>query len=220
MTDGPRRGPAPEYSRERIAAAAVAVADERGLDAATMRAVAASLGAGPASLYRYVAGRDELVSLMADAVNGELRVPGPTGDWRADVRALAAEIRRMYTRHPWMLDIGPGGTPMGPRAVDYLEAALALFEPVDAPAGRKLEAIAMLTGAVGIQLREMVQSSRSPELSQEGRVAAIVQAVRSGRYPRLAAAFAESSGAPPPADPVEHFDGLLVRMLGGILTGD
>lgn len=55
------RGPAPEYSRAQIARAGVELADADGLTSVTMRSVAAAVGAGPASLYRYVATRDELV---------------------------------------------------------------------------------------------------------------------------------------------------------------
>ncbi len=71
------RGPAPEHSRAEIAAAGVALADRRGLAAVTMRSVAAAIGAAPASLYRYVATRDELVELMADQVYGEYRYAEP-----------------------------------------------------------------------------------------------------------------------------------------------
>ena len=53
------------------------LADARGLGAVTMRSVAAAIGTAPASLYRYVATREELVELMADQVYGEFRYSGP-----------------------------------------------------------------------------------------------------------------------------------------------
>src|SRR6201986_168632 len=71
------RGPVPEHSRAEIAQAAVALADEGGLAAVTMRSVAAAIGTGPASLYRYVATRDEILELMIDEAGGEYRF-GPT----------------------------------------------------------------------------------------------------------------------------------------------
>src|ERR1700735_1998100 len=77
------RGPVPEHSRAEIARAAVTLADEGGLTAVTMRSVAAAIGTGPASLYRYVTTRDEILELMADEAAGEyhfgppLRQPQP-----------------------------------------------------------------------------------------------------------------------------------------------
>jgi AcrR family transcriptional regulator len=75
------RGPAPEHSRAEIASAGVALADGSGLGAVTMRSVAAAIGTGPASLYRYVANRGELLELMADQAQGELAYDpaGPGG---------------------------------------------------------------------------------------------------------------------------------------------
>src|ERR1700722_1960144 len=73
------RGPSPEHSRAEIAAAAIRLADARGLGAVTMRSAAAAVGTAPASLYRYVATRDELVELMADQVYGEFSYAAPSG---------------------------------------------------------------------------------------------------------------------------------------------
>ena len=66
------RGPVPEHSRAKFAVAGIVIADADGLDAVTMRSVAAAVGTGPASLYRYVGNRGELLELMADQARGEL----------------------------------------------------------------------------------------------------------------------------------------------------
>ena len=68
--------PRPEPRRrapgvDRYVAAALAVADAEGLAAVSMRRVAADLGSGTATLYRYITNRDELVDLMVDAAQGE-----------------------------------------------------------------------------------------------------------------------------------------------------
>ena len=73
------RGPVPEHSRAEIASAGVALADAAGLGAVTMRSVAAAIGTGPASLYRYLANRAELLELMADQARGELGYDGGAG---------------------------------------------------------------------------------------------------------------------------------------------
>src|ERR1700758_2816446 len=69
------RGPKARYSRTAIAAAAVALADAEGLDAVTMRRIAAELGLGTMSLYNYVPTKDHLVQLMIDEVGTEYRFP-------------------------------------------------------------------------------------------------------------------------------------------------
>src|SRR5215469_11704523 len=66
----PHKGPRPGLSLERIVAAAVRVADAEGLAAVSMSRVAAELGAAPMSLYRYVAAKGELLTLMVDAAYG------------------------------------------------------------------------------------------------------------------------------------------------------
>lgn len=108
------RGPAPAFDRDRIAAAGIALADADGLTAVTMRAVALALGAGPASLYRYVATRDELLELMIDQVNGEISYAAlGSGHWLDDLLALARQSRGVYLAHPWLLDATATRTPWG-----------------------------------------------------------------------------------------------------------
>src|ERR1700744_4848482 len=84
--------------RAGIPAAAIGVADAEGLDAVSMRRVAAELGTGAASLYRYVETRDELLDLMTDAAAAEYDLtppPGPAdaGDWLASLVALREQGR-------------------------------------------------------------------------------------------------------------------------------
>jgi AcrR family transcriptional regulator len=67
------RGPAPAHSREEITAAAVRLADTQGIEAVSMRAIAVELGVGAASLYRYVARKDELIELMVETLDAYVR---------------------------------------------------------------------------------------------------------------------------------------------------
>lgn len=64
------RGPTPVHSHAELATVAIELADRGGLSAVSMRRVAAGLGTGQASLYRYVSGREDLLDLMTDAVTG------------------------------------------------------------------------------------------------------------------------------------------------------
>jgi AcrR family transcriptional regulator len=118
------RGPVPSLSREGIAAASVALADAQGIEAVSMRTLAAELGVGAASLYRYVARKDELIDLMVDAVMGgdlefEIR-----GDWREDLRSFAHGLRAMTLRHPWMAVPSAGLRNFGPNTAWRYEQVL------------------------------------------------------------------------------------------------
>src|SRR5580698_5990988 len=72
LPDRPGRGPRPSHSREQIAAAAIRIADAEGLDAVTMRRLAAEIGCGTMTLYRYVPTKDHLLDLMIDVTEGEV----------------------------------------------------------------------------------------------------------------------------------------------------
>jgi hypothetical protein len=55
------------------------------------------------SLYLQVAGKEHLLELARDALIAEIEVPEPSGDWRADLRAIALATRGMLRRHQWLM---------------------------------------------------------------------------------------------------------------------
>jgi AcrR family transcriptional regulator len=211
------RGPVPEHDRARIAAAAVALADADGLGAVSMRKIAAALGTAPASLYRYVDSRDELLELMADAAAGELDLTRPlSGDWQADLVALAHQLHGIHRRHPWLLDLVPGHVGPGPRAVDQLEYALAALAELDVAGPVKLEAVAMLNAIVALVVRTELAVGGSTAAWSADQAEFLGAVVTAGHHPHLAAALAEASTAPP-ATENDLLDRILPRMLAGLL---
>ncbi|MEW1544982.1 TetR/AcrR family transcriptional regulator [Streptomyces tsukubensis] len=111
------RGPRPGQTLDRIVGTAVRIADAHGLDAVSMRRIAAELGIGTMSLYRYVAGKEELVDLMLDRCRwtGDC-ADGHGADWRTVLECLAREGLARCRLHPWLLRVdrsrpipGPGG---------------------------------------------------------------------------------------------------------------
>ncbi|MEU0389671.1 TetR/AcrR family transcriptional regulator [Streptomyces chartreusis] len=99
-----RPAPAPRTSLtlERIAAAAVEIADEEGGAAVTMRRLATKLGVAPMAAYRHVSGKDDLWALMIDRVSRDLAVPDGSDDWREVLRSYALQTRELMLAHPWM----------------------------------------------------------------------------------------------------------------------
>jgi AcrR family transcriptional regulator len=113
--------------RQEILDAALALADEKGLDAVSMRAVAGRTGVTPMALYPYVGGKAALLDGMVGRLLAEL-VPQDAGpDWRRRLRALAHSGRSLVHRHPWaaaLLFARPAVTPDAVFAVDQIYAAL------------------------------------------------------------------------------------------------
>ncbi|SDS03764.1 regulatory protein, tetR family [Brevibacterium sandarakinum] len=131
----PRVGPSGPLSRERIVTAAIEIADEAGLEAMTMKRVAARLGAGAMSLYRHVADKDELIGAMVEQVTGEYAYPDQDGlGWREAMHVLARQDWAAFLAHPWMLTATATVTPpFGTASLAAMEWALTALEEADLP---------------------------------------------------------------------------------------
>jgi AcrR family transcriptional regulator len=206
-----------QHSRAEITAAAVAIADRDGLDAVSMRRVAAKLGTGAASLYRYVETREDLLDLMSDAAGGECPLPGPTGDWLADLVAVAERSREILSRHPWLADLVITRPVLGPNGIALLEHVLTVLTPHPADPGTKMEAFAVLNGFTALFAKHELAGGSA---LQQRNVAYLQHAATSGEHPRLARLLAPgtaSTGPADPYDPGERFPAILGRLLTGLL---
>ncbi|MFH8434146.1 TetR/AcrR family transcriptional regulator [Streptomyces sp. NPDC018007] len=121
-------GPKPRLSVDAIVAAAVALADEEGMGALSMRAVGDRLGRTAMALYTHVPGKGELLDLMYDAVHAELpsAYPEPE-DWRAALTAWAGEVLEFYVRHPWVLQVSQARPVLGPHEYAGLDTLVTLL---------------------------------------------------------------------------------------------
>lgn len=196
------RGPKPAFTRADIAAAAVRLADAGGLDAVSMRHVAAELGCGTMSLYNYVPRKEDLYELMVDAVSGEHEEWEPSGDWRADMRRVAEQTRSLMHRHPWMPRLMSPVYGFSPNALRYLEHCLACLDPLEGMTyGLKMQLIGMLNGVVTMYVStelDAAERTRNLPWTQEQenavRIAYLGSQIATGAYPRMAAAFTEDPG--------------------------
>ncbi|HWE91765.1 MAG TPA: TetR/AcrR family transcriptional regulator, partial [Pseudonocardiaceae bacterium] len=121
------RGRQPAYSRERIAQAAITIADAEGLDAVSMRRVAAEIGAGTMSLYRYVRNKDELHQLMVDFGIDPEDMPD-TMEWSKALREIAVRSRELAHCHPWYPALAAGMAFPGPRALFGFERMMSYLD--------------------------------------------------------------------------------------------
>ncbi|WP_338767311.1 TetR/AcrR family transcriptional regulator [Nocardia vulneris] len=191
-----RRAP----SVDRIVRTAVEIADREGLDAVSMRRVAAALASGTASLYRYVAGRDDLLDLMIDAVHGAAPVPALTGDWRTDLRAVAEHTRATLIRHPWLGTELTGRPALGANSLRLhdlaLTAAGSFTRDITLAAAIVDTVQAYVSGAVAQQLAEEKAQRRTglTEDQWQQSVAPYIRGVLdSGDYPEFARRVREAT---------------------------
>ncbi len=206
-----------QRSRAEITAAAVAIADAEGLEAVSMRRVAAELGTGAASLYRYVETRDDLLDLMSDAVSGEYLLPEPGGDWLAALVAMGEQSRAVLRRHPWLAGLAVTRPVFGPNGITLLEHFLTVLAAHPADIATKLEAFAMLNGITA--LFALHEAGGGPALQQRN-TAYLRHALTSGEHPRLAELLSAAPAAGDAAerqDPAGRYGDIITRILTGLL---
>lgn len=201
----PSRGPRPGLTLERIAAAGVAIADAEGIDALSMRRVAAELGVGTMSLYRYVPGKAELLELMID--RAYRMMPGDDAPrdagWRTVLGYVAHGNWRMYLAHPWLLQTSLARPVLGPGAMagfDYAVSGLAGLPLTDQ---ERLGFIAAVDGYVAGCARTHVHTAlaaRQTGISDEEFWTAhgplLEKAMLSGAYPHAAALAGDAFAVP------------------------
>jgi len=186
--DGPA-GRKPRFTREEIAAAAIRIADDEGLDALSMRYLAAQLGAGTMTLYHYVRTKDELMTLVTDAVVGEIVLPPgeslPT-EWRAACIEIARRSRAVMRRHPWLLDL-TDDPPPGPNSLRHFDQTLAAVASLDLALADRLDIVTAVDEYVfGYCLNERHDLGHDDGIDTAMK-AYVTRLLTTGDYPELSA---------------------------------
>jgi AcrR family transcriptional regulator len=215
------------FTREQIAEAALAVADAEGIDAVSMRRVAAELGSGTMTLYHYVRTKDELVALMDNAIMGELLIPDGEmpDDWREALTLIARRSRDAFERHPWSLG-AMGDAQIGPNGMRHVEQSVQAVAGLDLDFEETFEIVGLVDEYVfGHAMRSHRPGPEAPEardvwLRQTADY--IDSELAGGEYPNLAAVMPEGGMAKvwermQQADADKHrFERGLKRLLDGI----
>ncbi|MFD7024015.1 TetR/AcrR family transcriptional regulator C-terminal domain-containing protein [Promicromonospora sukumoe] len=213
-------------SRDHLLRAAIEIADAEGLEAVSMRRLAAQLGVGPMSLYRHVANKDELLVAMADRAFGEIDLPrtGPEG-WRARLELTARRQWQLCRTHLWLSRTVSFTRPLlVPNMMAQTEWTLRALDGLGLPpAVRMREALALhgLVVTAALSLADEVEAEQDSGVTldrwhaEQG--ARADELLRSGRFPLLASV---------PGEVARDVDGLfeysLARHLDGFaaLVGD
>ena len=121
---GRRRQRAP-LSRERVLQTALALADDGGLEALSMRNLGRQLGVEAMSLYNHVANKEHIVDGLVDLVFAEIDVPSPGSvDWKTAMRRRAISAREALNRHPWAIGLMEGRLRPGPASLRNHDAVM------------------------------------------------------------------------------------------------
>lgn len=126
-----RRGPRRRTTPREVVSTAIALADESGLSALTVRALAQRLGLTPMAVYTYVNSREDLLVLMADLAHTRMPAPDCSGDpstWRERVRDLADRNRDLLCARPWLLEVHDPRLVLGPGTIAKYDRELAVFD--------------------------------------------------------------------------------------------
>jgi AcrR family transcriptional regulator len=216
-------------SRDEIVSTAIAIADAEGPDAISMRRIARELSAGAMSLYWYVGSKEELLDLMLDAIEAEIEVPEPSGDWRADLGAFAHRTRAALGRHRWAIEFIGTRPPSRPNDVQNLERLLGLLEGTGVDDARVVMGIFMTvaTFVIGAVIREAqeIRFHREQERAEAARTDEEIQAEHeryrkwfeaSGHFPRIARLMESGLDPDDPNTRDERFQFSLDCVLDGI----
>ncbi|MFI6520121.1 TetR/AcrR family transcriptional regulator [Spirillospora sp. NPDC050679] len=201
--------PAPrKFSREQLQAAALALVDEGGLGALTMRSLAARLGTGPMTIYNYVEGREGLEELVTEAVMAEAAWEAdPSHDWRRRVHAVAEGMWRAVRAHPAAVPLILTRRGLDPGTLRPAEALLEALAAGGRSGADLLAAFRVVQGFVaGLAQAELGGDAQAAP----ARVAALPPA----DFPHLI----EMAGAAGASDPEQEFHAgmrIIIAGLGG-----
>ena len=123
----PQPEPRIPLSRERVLRAAIALADEGGIESLSMRKLGQQLGVEAMSLYHHVANKDDLLDGIVDVVTSEIEVPSDETDWKEAIRRTAISSHDTFLRHRWACSLLMRRARVSPDRMRWMEAVLRTF---------------------------------------------------------------------------------------------
>jgi len=218
------RGPRQRVSVDEVITAAIALADQEGLAALSMRKVAQRLGLGAMSIYTYVPGKNELVGLMVDEVAGEVDYPPHTGDLRDRMVAVARQLWDEYHRHPWLLHVQRARPWIGPNGSARFEWQLEAIDGVGLDDLEMDNTIAVLAGFAESSARASIEAAGARTESGMTDVqwweinAPVLQRLMAGRDYPLSQRVGQAAGQAydSMSDPARSFEFGLARIIDGV----
>lgn len=175
----------PRLTRDRVLQGAVELVDVIGVDAFTMRQLAAALGVKPMSIYHHIPGKEQILDGIVDLVFAEIELPPADLDWRAAMRQRCLSARQVLNRHPWAPPLMESRTAPGPASLRHHDASLGCLRNGGLSLATTAHAYAILDSYVyGFTLQEAHLPFRGD--ADLGLLAEqILQSVPAGAYPHF-----------------------------------
>ena len=211
-------------TRDQIVDSAIRLLDEDGLDGLNMRALGKRLDSAATAVYWHVGSKDDLVSLAVDSAWHEIALPDPLmAGWREAARTMAAELRSMLARHPWVVHTFGSYLTYGLGKARYDDTNVAIYETAGFSGRQADQAIttvytfvlghALGTAAPATLRRKLAGNPGDPE-----------QAIRDGmeQARQIAVAFLrlrarlETAAADYASAPLDSFEFGLTAILDGL----
>ncbi|MFI1825725.1 TetR/AcrR family transcriptional regulator [Streptomyces sp. NPDC020412] len=192
-------------SRDGVIRTAMAVADEKGLAALSMRAIAEPLGVEAMSLYHHVGGREDVLDGMVDAVFAEIELPPRDTDWKRAVRHRTVSARAVLLRHPWAVALMDSRSRPGPATLRHHDAVIGTLRGGGFSVAMTAHAVSLIDAYVyGFVVQELSLPFGAPgELAEAAD--AIVRELPADTYPHLTE-LATEHALKPGYDHAEEFD--------------
>jgi len=190
MARKPPAGPAQSGSRaplnrNRVLVAAVEIADDHGVGAVTMRAVASKLGVEAMSLYNHVANKDDILDGMVDLVVEQFDLPQDAGHWREAMRRRAVSAHQVFGLHPWAPLLLDSRESSGPSRLRYFDWVLGTLLEAGFSIDDAMRAFSLLDSYIYGFGIEQFNLSADGDAASEERAAAILESIPAEQYPYL-----------------------------------
>ena len=127
LTDAESADRRTPLTRERVVNAAIAYADEHGLDSLSMRKLGAELGVEAMSLYNHVANKDDLFAAIVDAVVSDIDQSIRGDTWTEQMRHLILSARSVMLQHKWAPRVIETRTMISPVIMRYMHTFLEIM---------------------------------------------------------------------------------------------
>ena len=179
--------PRGSLTREEIIKEALALLDEHGPGALSMRRVADRLGVAPNALYTHVRGKADLIDGLVDQVYAGLELhPDPGGDWTQQLATLSQAVREHLLAHPAVVPYALQQPGLGPHSLRLGEAIYRVLRP----AGFSDQAVvgvvyALVTYILGFVALEIPRAGTTQQSNDEvvRRMWAFFAALPPGEFP-------------------------------------
>jgi AcrR family transcriptional regulator len=182
----PSAAPRIPLTRQRVLEAAVALADDSGIESLTMRKLGQALGVEAMSLYYHVANKDALLDGMVDLVFAEIEVPTAGTDWRSAMRRRASSARAALRRHPWAIALMESRRTPGSANLRHHDAVIGCLRAAGFSVALTAHAYSLLDAYIyGFALQEASLPFTTPEETAEV-AQSIMAAFPADAYPHLA----------------------------------